>query len=181
MICQSCGSENVEGAKFCGRCGAAMQQVQYANTPYVNYSPGGMPMNQGMYSAGPVMNKKQFSKHPYLNNITKGIRSAAILMYATAAITFAVTVVLGGNVFAIIDVILIVGLGMGIQLAQSRACAVVTGIYSMINLIMTIVLLGKPGGWFVVVSGIFAIVYTFKFQRMWEEYQRTGIVLNENI
>lgn len=181
MICQSCGSENVEGAKFCGRCGAAMQQVQYANTPYVNYSPGGMPMNQGMYSAGPVMNKKQFSKHPYLNNITKGIMSAAILMYATAAITFAVSVVLGGNVFAIIDVILIVGLGLGIQLAQSRACAVVTGIYSMINLIMTIVLLGKPGGWFVVVAGIFAIVYTFKFQRMWEEYQRTGIVLNENI
>ena len=67
MICQSCGSENVEGAKFCGRCGAAMQQVQYANTPYVNYSPGGMPMNQGMpmyqgmYSAGPVMNKNSLA------------------------------------------------------------------------------------------------------------------------
>lgn len=82
--------------------------------------------------------------------------------------------ILGGNVFGILDVAIVVGLGLGIQFAKSRVCAVILGVYSVFNLIYMIVLTGRPGGWLIIICAVYAIMYTFKYQKAWNAYQQTG-------
>ena len=67
-----------------------------------------------------------------------------------------------------------VGLGLGIHLAKSRACAVIITAYSIFNFIYMILLAGVPGGWLIIVCGVYSIIYTFKYQNAWNKYQQTG-------
>lgn len=31
-----------------------------------------------------------------------------------------------------------------------------------------------PGGWLIIVCGVYSIIYTFKYQNAWNKYQQTG-------
>ena len=90
------------------------------------------------------------------------------------AITFIVNVVMAGNIAGLVDVMIVVGLGLGIHLAKSRACAVIITAYSIFNFIYMILLAGMPGGWLIIVCGVYSIIYTFKYQNAWNKYQQTG-------
>ena len=57
---------------------------------------------------------------------------------------------------------------------KSRACAVIITAYSIINFIYVILLSGMPGGWLIIVCGVYSIIYTFKYQNAWNKYQQTG-------
>lgn len=37
-----------------------------------------------------------------------------------------------------------------------------------------ILLAGVPGGWLIIVCGVYSIIYTFKYQNAWNKYQQTG-------
>lgn len=108
------------------------------------------------------------------NTNTKNITAAAIIAYVIGAITFIVNVVMAGNIAGLVDVMIVVGLGLGIHLAKSRACAVIITAYSIINFIYVILLAGMPGGWLIIVCGVYSIIYTFKYQNAWNKYQQTG-------
>ena len=53
-------------------------------------------------------------------------------------------------------------------------CAVVLLVYSVFNMIYMLLLVGMPGGWLILVCGIYATIYTFKYQNAWQRYQQTG-------
>lgn len=46
--------------------------------------------------------------------------------------------------------------------------------YSVFNMIYMLLLAGMPGGWLILVCGIYATIYTFKYQSAWQRYQQTG-------
>ena len=79
--------------------------------------------------------KEEFDQCESIKPIAKNIRASAIIAYVIGAISLVANVILGGNVFGILDVAIVVGLGLGIQFAKSRVCAVILGVYSVFNLI----------------------------------------------
>lgn len=125
------------------------------------------------YGAPGAVTKKQFLTLPENRKIRTEIRSAGIICYICAGITL-VLALISLQMTALLDVAILVGLGLGVHLAQSRACAILLTVYAGINMLITLVVLGRFGGWLVLLAGIFAIVYTFKFQKLWKAYQMGG-------
>lgn len=111
-----------------------------------------------------------------MSKVSKNINASAIMMYIVAGITLLANVIYAGNALGLLDVFVVIGMGLGIQLAQSRACAVVAAVYSVINCIVTIIMTGVPGGWLIIVASIYAVIATFKFNEAWDNYQRTGYI-----
>lgn len=165
MICKSCGRANELGARFCKSCGAplesdeSMQQNNTYQSENVYQQNNQYVMPESLYSGTTRMTKKEFNECANIKSITKNITAAAIIAYVIGAITF---------------IVIVVGLGLGIHLAKSRACAVIITAYSIFNFIYMILLAGVPGGWLIIVCGVYSIIYTFKYQNAWNKYQQTG-------
>ena len=192
MQCLHCGNQLLDGSQTCPNCGAPVsasnvqgqpnqfQQGQFYGQPnqfqqgqfygQPNQAPYGQP-----YGSTPTMTKKEFWKHPSLKSCRGNINGVAILLYFSAAVTL-LTAVLSGNYFILIDALFVLGMGLGIQLGKSRVCAILIFAYSIYNLIYGLITTGKPTGWLVIIAGILAIIYTFKFQKAWKEYQQTGVI-----
>ena len=165
MICKSCGRANEQGAKFCKSCGAPLEGwadvqqnnkvgYQQKNMGYQQYDMSGN-MNFGTTR----MTKEEFNQCANIKTIIKNITIAAIITYVIGAISLITNVILGGNIFGLLDVIIVIGLGVGVHVAKSRACAVVLLVYSVFNMIYMLLLAGMPGGWLILVCGIYAILY----------------------
>lgn len=161
MQCLQCGTQIPDGMPTCPNCGAPLN-----NQP----AGGGQP-----YGFSQKLTKKEFLHHPNLKKIRSNINSSAIILYVAAVLTSVLGLV-DGNYFILIDIALLVGLGLGIHLAQSRVCAIIACVYSAFNVIITVVTTGSVGGWLVLVAAIYAIIATFQFQKAWKEYQQTGIL-----
>ena len=186
MICKSCGRANELGARFCKSCGAplesnetAQQSNAYQQGTAYHQGDGCQQNNQygmpeSMYAGTTRMTKKEFNECANIKSITKNITAAAIIAYVIGAITFIVNVVMAGNIAGLLDVLIVVGLGLGIHLAKSRACAIIITAYSIFNLIYMLLHTGAPGGWLIIVCGVYSIIYTFKYQNAWNKYQQTG-------
>lgn len=180
MICQSCGRANEQGAKFCKSCGAPLEsnvnvqqsntvQYQQNNVGYQQYD-----MSGNMNTGTTRMTKEEFNQCANIKSIIKNITVAAIITYVVGFITLITNVIIGGNIFGLLDVIIVIGLGVGIHIAKSRACSIALLVYSFVNMIYMIILAGMPGGWLIIVCGIYATIYTFKYQNTWERYKQTG-------
>ena len=165
MICKSCGRANELGARFCKSCGAplesdeSMQQNNTYQSENVYQQNNQYVMPESLYSGTTRMTKKEFNECANIKSITKNITAAAII---------------AGNIAGLVDVMIVVGLGLGIHLAKSRACAVIITAYSIFNFVYMILLTGVPGGWLIIVCGVYSIIYTFKYQNAWNKYQQTG-------
>ena len=162
MICKSCGRANELGARFCKSCGAPLESNESMQQNNTNQSENVCQQNnqyvmpESMYSGTTRMTKKEFNECANIKSITKNITAAAIIAYVIGAITFIVNVVMAGNIAGLVDVMIVVGLGLGIHLAKSRACAVIITAYSIFNFIYMILLAGMPGGWLIIVCGVYS-------------------------
>ena len=135
-------------------------------------------MNAGPGGQAP-MTKDQFYKHPNIAPVRSQISGAGILCYVVAGISLVASVLMSGfwGIFDVMfDVLLVVGLGLGIQLGRSRACAIVLTVYGVLNMIIMTISRETLSGWWILLAGIYAIIYTFKYQGAWAEYLKTGIV-----
>lgn len=113
--------------------------------------------------------KKEFLKLPENTKMRREINGAAIICYVCAGITLLVA--LGsGSLASILDVLILVGLGLGIHLAQSKACAILLTIYASISVLITLIAYGRLAGWLPLVAGIAALVYTVKLSKAWKAY-----------
>ena len=82
--------------------------------------------------------------------------------------------ILLGNGIGILDTAILIGTGLGIGLAQSRACAVAACVYTVLNMVITVLGIGMPGGWLPLLGAVFGVITTFRFQDAWQLYCRTG-------
>lgn len=165
MICEKCGQWIEDGSKVCSNCGAPVNVGNTQNT----VTAAGSAENAAPAGGQPALTKKEFYMHPNISYARSQIRSAGIICYVVAGISLVFS-----GIGAIIDVLLIVGLGLGIQLGKSRACAIILTVYGVINTIYMTIMTGSLSGWWSLLAGIYAIIYTFKYQSAWAEYQKTG-------
>ena len=180
MICKSCGRANELGARFCKSCGAplesdeSMQQNNTYQSENVYQQNNQYAMPESLYSGTTRMTKKEFNECANIKSITKNITAAAIIAYVIGAITFIVNVVMAGNIAGLVDVMIVVGLGQKKQQTKNKTKTGIITAYSIFNFIYMILLAGVPGGWLIIVCGVYSIIYTFKYQNAWNKYQQTG-------
>lgn len=173
MRCNHCGTQFEETIPSCPNCGAP------ANSPL----PGGQEfyLQNPLYDQVPPydyshkLSKKEFFKHPNLKKVAVKIRSSAIGLYFCAAISL-IVLLLTDNFTSLLDVGIVLGLGLGVHLAQSRVCAILVCIYSVINMLVLTFSSGTLGGWLILLASISAVLGTFSFQNAWAEYKRTSIL-----
>lgn len=205
MKCQSCGAEIPDNVRFCTNCGASIvpnqsetasttnqfygqpdpnMQGQFNGQPNPNmqgqFNGQPNPNMQGQFNGQPYggapMSKDEFYKHPALKKCRGNINGSAIIMYICAGITFIINVLVASNIFGLVDVFILVGLALGIQLGKSRVCAIISCVYAAFNVIYMIIATGSAGGYLVLIAAIYAIIATFQYHKAWDTYQKTGML-----
>ena len=165
--CQICGSPANDNDSACPSCGAPFPRNDQTNMPVQgNYQP---------YGAAPqpkATSIKEFLKLSENKKMRRELNSCAIICYVCAGITLILGLFVLQNPYSLIDVALLIGLGLGIHLARSRVCAVTLCAYAAVNMIITFIESGRFGGYLILIAGIYSIVYTFKLNKLWTQYQQ---------
>lgn len=165
MQCYQCSTQFADGMAACPTCGM----------PVNNQFMGGAAPQGQPYGYQQQLSKKEFLHHPNLDKCRKNINSSAATLYVCAVLSLVVGVIFS-SFSVVIDVALIVGLGLGVQLAQSRVCAILICIYGAINTISMTITTGRPGGYLILIAAIYSVIATFQFQKAWDNYKKTGIL-----
>lgn len=116
-----------------------------------------------------LITKKEFYANHANQRDKRNILWAVGVAYICAALSMAAGLITH-DYYVLIDVALIVGLTLGIQLAQSRACAVLLLVYACFNTIITLVTTGRVAGWLIILVGIWAVIGTFNFYKDYQKY-----------
>ena len=111
------------------------------------------------------MTRQEFFKSPKMKSISGNIFSCAVLGYVIAGLTLYLNVIRGGNYASIPTVVVLVAC----SLLQSRVAAIVLTAYSALLVLITHTINGQYSGWWVVLIGVYAIIFTFKFQNAWQQ------------
>ena len=111
------------------------------------------------------MTRYQFFKSPKMKQIRTPLRICGIWCYISGFITG----ILGHSY---IDSFFMIALGLLVHLLQSRVAAVILAVYTAANCIMMSVQFGELAGHYLALLGILSVIYTFKFQKAWKEYQQ---------
>lgn len=106
------------------------------------------------------------------------INGAGIVAYLCAAISLIFGLV-QQNYGVIFDVVLVVGLGLGVHLAKSRVCSILLLIYGCINTLVYLLTTGRVGGWWLIIVGIYGIKATFHLHKEYQQFLADGIIPQE--
>lgn len=159
MKCVVCGAELADDALLCQQCGSVVRKEDALR----------------QMAAGGRMTKKEFFKLPGLKACRSNILTCAIMLYICAAATCALAVIDWRNsALSLLDAALLLGLGLWLQIGKSRVSAIIASAYGIFNVLVTIIALGRLQGWWIPLAGIWAVVYTFKINKMWSQYQESG-------
>ncbi len=166
MKCIACGTELAEGALLCPQCGRVVSSADAVRQKA---------------EAG-NLSRKEFYKLPGMKACRGNIRTCAIVLYICSGITILAAVLLR-DMFAasLIDGLLILGLGLWLQLGKSRVCAIITLVYGIAGTGLTLVQTGTVQGWWIPLAGAWAVAYTFKFHKLWNSYQKEGVLPEEAV
>ena len=120
------------------------------------------------------MTRQEFFKSPKMKSISSNIFSCAVLGYVIAGLTLYLNVIRGGNYASIPTVVVLVACSLLIHLLQSRIAAIVLTAYAGFQILFFNIGNGKFTGWWLVLIGVYAIIFTFKFQKAWEAEKEFG-------
>ena len=122
-----------------------------------------------------ALTKKEYLELPENIKLKKNIRSSAIICYVAALLSGAVGfLVLDTGAFILLDVAILVGLGLGVHLKQSKVCSVLLLVYAVASCILNLISNGQASGWLIILAGVYAVSATFKLDKQWKEYARQG-------
>ena len=97
------------------------------------------------------------------------------MLYIGVGITLLAGLLVGiSNIW--LDIIIIFTMAVVLQLKKSRVCSIVLLLYALLNTIIFFIINGKAGGYLYIIAAIYAIPNTFKYQKAWENYKRTGML-----
>ena len=154
MNCPSCGKPVEDPWGSCPACGAAL---------------GSKAAGDG--SQQPVqISKREFYKTHASKSVRSNVRTGAILAYVVAGISLVAGILLMGNPFILVDVVIVVLLGLGVQLLQSRVCGILLLVYSIFSCLLTTIANGRVSGWWLIIAGICAVTSTFKLHKEYRAF-----------
>ncbi len=156
MKCGRCGSELENNALVCSFCGQAVPDEARIQEQY----------------RGGQMTRKEFLQLPAMKSCKSNINSCGIILYVLAAINIVIQIVVKS--YAFVDALLLLVLGLGIHLGKSRVASVLCLVYGAFNTFYLFYLTGRLSGWWILLIGIDAVTYTFRYHRAWGKYVKDG-------
>lgn len=184
--CPQCHKPCDDNMAFCDNCGASLnaapapQQPSYQNPPQNGYAapggyaPYGTPI--GSYTSYAAMPRattmKEFLKLPESKSVKSPLTVVAILCFVFGAFNLLIGFALDSFPASLIDVAILVGCGLGILLANSRIAACILLAYALFGTILNLVRNGQLTGWLIIILGVMAVLYTFKANTLWQQYQQ---------
>lgn len=155
MKCDKCGTELESNALVCPFCGQAVSDEARLQEQYGNVK----------------LTKKEFLNLPAMKSCKSNINTCGIALYVIGAINIVLQIAMGSLP---IDGVLIVLFGLGIHLGKSRICAILCTVFGGFNVLYMIMTTGRIAGWWILLAGIYAITYTFRYRSAWNKYQKDG-------
>ena len=172
--CSNCGKELPQDSSgLCADCASAASAAPLTTAEITKKMNRGKP-NPADAPAG--LNRRAFNK-----SYSDGARSctaAAIVGYISAGATLLVALsgLLDGSIYMLIDVAIVLTCTLLVHLLKSRIAAIGLLGYGLFNFVSYMANSGEPRGWILVVAGILAIIGAFKCAKEWHEYQaRTAV------
>ena len=163
--CARCGNVVNPGEKFCGVCGNSVSHQQAGG--YIPPVPTQNPVDTGRpLPPGVVVSKREYFKNYAPASLRKELRNMAIVGYVLAGILAIVGIFL--NWISLIDMVILLGLTLGMHLGRSKGCAIAILVYAIANCILGIILTGTLGGWGIVALGIGALNVFKKADKLYE-------------
>lgn len=156
MKCGKCGSELENNALVCPFCGQAVSEEARIQEQYKDKQ----------------MTRKEFLQLSAMKSCKSNISSCGIVLYVIAAINIVVQIV--GGTYSFIDAVLLLLLGLGIHLGKSRIASILCLAYGAINVFYLLYVTGRVSGWWILIIGIDAVIYTFKYHSAWSKYVKHG-------
>ena len=138
---------------------------------YTGPTPLAPEIDPAVYVGEKATTKKEFLKLPANKRMRSEINAAGILCYACAGVTLLACLVTG-NLSSILDVLLLVGLGLGVHLAQNRVCAIILLVYGSLNTISMSMQMGSFSGYLPFLAGLGSTFQTFKLSKAWKAYNK---------
>ena len=173
--CSNCGKElPADASGLCADCAAASANTSLTSEEITKR------MNHGRLM--PTDAPTGVSKREFQEKYSEGGRScvaAAIIGYISAGATLLVALsgLLDGSVWMLIDVAIILVPTLLVHIIKSRIAAIAMLAYGLFNLISYLINSGEFRGWILVLAGIAAVFGAFKCAKEWREYQaRTASV-----
>lgn len=167
--CSNCGKElPADASGLCADCAAAS-----ANAPLTSEEITKR-MNHGRLM--PADAPTGVSKRGFQQKYSEGGRScvaAAIIGYISAGATLLVALsgLLDGSVWMLIDVAIILVPTLLVDIIKSRIAAIAMLGYGLFNLVSYLINAGEFRGWILVLAGAAAVFGAFKCAKEWREYQ----------
>lgn len=180
MYCPKCGKEVENGASFCGACGAKIEtQPEYGSDYQQQAAPAYTNADPAYANAAPMINRSAVSKKEFIKKygsekLRKNINSMSIVCYILAAISVGFGVTSTGDFWSLIDVAILVGLTLGMHLGKSKACAILLLIVSIIECILTSIMLGRPAGWWWIIASASALSSFVKLDKEYNLFLLEG-------
>lgn len=186
MFCPKCGKEIVDESVNCPFCGEAVApaetaapveeapKAQFGNDYEAQQPSSAAWGNPANVTANTVVDRKSVTKKEYIAkyapaNLKKNIRSAAIVCYVCVGISAVASLFLLDSPWMLIDVAIYLGLALGMHLGNSKLCAILLLIFSVIECIFSMIQFGSPSGWWLIIAAISAIS---TFNKLGKEYNK---------
>lgn len=183
MFCTNCGKEFENSSASCPFCGeAAAAPVSETATPaeFENTYQTQDSQQQASEAWGhfasvnpqPAIDKQSVSKKEFIAKyapqaLKKNIKTAAIVCYICVGISAVAALVLLDNPLMLIDVVVYLALALGMHLGNSKICAILLLIFSVVECIISIVSFGTPSGWWLIIAAASAVS---TFRKLDKEY-----------
>ena len=176
--CDNCGVKLPEDhSNFCSNCGRAFTAApSHSNQAPVQAAPTINPAAQ-IKKRSPELAPAGLDKDTFMKRYSLGRQKclvAAVLGYISAGITSAVALfnfVDFINVYAFIDVAILLTLSLLIHLVRSRVASIILLTYALYNVIVMVMNFGEFAGWWGLVAGVLAVIGSFQCVKEWKAYQ----------
>ncbi len=168
IYCKNCGAQLDKEAFFCNSCGTFTQNAANLENPV-------QPEQPQQPSVDPNITKKEYYNKYAPASIKKAIRNAAIWCYVCGGLTVLSAVLM--NPLGIIDGLVFIGLGLGVHLGQSKACAIIALVLACLEVVLALALTGMLSGWLWIVAGICCIIAVNKLDKSYKQFKQ-GLVSN---
>lgn len=175
VFCNRCGNQIPDGARVCSVCGQNRPDASINAVCASNVAQNQQAFQHSSFNAtnenplpptGYPVSRKEFINKYVQPSLRKNITSIAILCYVCAGLTFVVSCLF--NPLGIIDALILAGLALGMQLAKSRVFAVSIFIFSMIEVLLSLVSGSFPFWW--LIAGISAVVTFSKIEKQYRQF-----------
>lgn len=187
MFCPKCGKEIVDegvNCPFCGEAVAAQDSASETAVPKAtataqfgsNYEATPQQPSSAAWGnpANMVIDRKSVTKKEYIKkyapaNLKKNIKSSAIVCYVCVAISAIASIALLGSPWMLIDVAIYLGLTLGMHLGNSKLCAILLLIFSIVECAISFYQFGTPSGWWLIIASGSAVS---TFNKLGKEYNK---------